>query len=440
MRRTHRPKQRLVTAFAILLAAVLALVAMLNTVTMMLALAVAVGVLALAVLGRERVGILVLMVSFAMAPAYKGLSPSVGSSVTPMDVLLVLGIGLIAPSLLSRRFQFPSLYLAGLGIILVTGSIGSLSSPGPALSFLQFIQWLIVLGVLVGFFALWRPPWVIVDRLLWSYVAGQMLSILDAFATGPSAVTGRYQGLSHHPNAFAEGGVMAFAILLYMFHRHHGWRSRGLIVIAAVASVESTVLSGSRAALLVIAGLLVLVPFVERSAVAGFAWAGLGALGIAMLPFVASFSGSGSALSRLAGTGDATYSDNSRTSVFDTGLHMFLDHPLLGNGFTTVTEFHDLFLSAAVAGGLFCLVGYLMVLTSLARPLFGQHVRRRMAYLSWAFIAITPTVPWLDDRTLWVPLSLVVLIAGAATGVGSDPGSGLETADVELVVVEGATT
>ena len=75
-----------------------------------------------------------------------------------------------------------------------------------------------------------------------------------------------------------------------------------------------------------------------------------------------------------------------------------------------MNELHDLYLSAAVGGGVVCLAGYLVVLYTFARPLFGTHPRRRVGYVAWAFIAIGPAVPALDDRTLWLPMALVVLL------------------------------
>lgn len=401
-----------VTTVIVALAAILALLPIEGTLYGLLGVGLALGVLLVAVIGRERTGILLLMVAFAMAPAYKGLAPSVSTPVTPMDLMLFAGIVVIAPSLASRKLNLPPIYLAGMGVIIVTGAIGTLSSDDVFGSILQFVQWMAMIGVLVTFFAFWRPSWKVVDTLGWSFVAGQTASLIAAFLRGPLAGNGRYQGLSHHPNAFAEGAMMAFAILLYLFHRHHGWMVRTLIVLLAGGAVEAVLLSGSRGALVVVGGLVVMVPIVERSAVAGFVWAIFAAIGLNLLPHFVDVGGAGSAITRLAGSEDAAGADQARNHAFSVGWHMFLDHPLLGNGFGgVVNELHDLYLSVAVGGGIVCLFGYLVVLYCFARPLFGNHPRRRLAYVAWGFLAITPTVPALDDRTLWLPMVLVTLLA-----------------------------
>ena len=87
----------------------------------------------------------------------------------------------------------------------------------------------------------------------------------------------------------------------------------------------------------------------------------------------------------------------------------------LGGGLIIVLMFlGSLALWIAIPLGWFWLAGklstqyqsiYLLVMFTLARPLFSDHPLRRLGYLAWAFIGIAPAVPGLWDRTIWMPLS-----------------------------------
>ena len=48
---------------------------------------------------------------------------------------------------------------------------------------------------------------------------------------------------------------------------------------------------------------------------------------------------------------------------------------------------------------------------TLARPVLGNHPNRRLGYVVAAFVAITPTFPGLEDRTLWAPMAPAILLA-----------------------------
>ena len=205
--------------------------------------------------------------------------------------------------------------------------------------------------------------------------------------------------------------ALPFAVLLYLWRRNDAVWYRVLVAGAAAVSVASVIASGSRAGAAVVAGLVVMIPFVERSAVKGFVLAVLGALGILGLPFVVGQSGEGTAIARLAGSVDAIGADQARSRAQDFGIDLFLQHPFVGNGFADAIYVHNVVLGVASSAGIIGLIGYLMVLYTLARPIIGTHPNRRLSYVAWAFIAITPTFPGLDDRTLWVPLAPVILLA-----------------------------
>jgi O-antigen ligase len=402
-------QRRVVTAFLVLLAVLLAAASARGPIAAAIGVGLAGFVAALAVLGRERMAMLAMIAAFATAPMYKGLAPSENTPVTPTDLVFGLAVVLLLPTVIGRPVRLPLGYVIGVLIILTVGILSTVFSPSPVISALQFVQWLVVLVGLVGLLAIWAPGWRTIDVLLWSYVGGHTLSV--AYSPIGGSIAGRSIGLTHHPNAFGEAGVMAFAACMYLWRRSELVWYRAIVAACAAAALLSVVTSGSRAAAAVIAGLVVMVPFVERSAVKGFVLALLLAIGIVALPLILQSSSDESALSRLAGTGDALVADQARLNAQNFGIDMFFEHPIVGNGFAQAIYVHNVVLGVASSIGLLGLLGYLMVLFVMARPIIGNHPNRRLAYLAWAFIAITPTVPALEDRTLWVPLAPVILLA-----------------------------
>ncbi len=385
------------------------------------AVAAAAYVLALAVLGRDRMALLTMVAVFGTAPAYKGLAASPSDPVTPTDLLLVLAFALLLPTVFARRVQLPPLYIAGLLVVTLMGLIGSAFSPSPPWSLFGLAQLLVVMAVLPTVLAMWRPsaPWLMI--LAWSYVGGHLLSAGWALVDGPVAGDDRYAGLTHHPNAFAEAGMMAVALLLYLFHRHRSTTIRIGILVAGAISIHSVVISGSRAATVVVAVLILMVPVVERSAISGFVYAILGSLFIVALPLVVSVSGEGSAISRLAGTVDAAGADQQRAQARQIGWDTFAQHPFTGSGFLDVELIHDNFLEIAAATGIFGLFGFLMVMFTLARPIIGYGEQRRLCYAAWAYIGLGATVPGLQDRTLWIPAALAIVAAIEAMEMSRQP-------------------
>ena len=148
----------------------------------------------------------------------------------------------------------------------------------------------------------------------------------------------------------------------------------------------------------------------------GVVWVGLGALGALSLPYIIDIAGEESAIGRLAGSGTASASDAVRTEGLEVGFDRLWSSPIVGSGFNKVEEFHNVFLEAAIAIGFIGLIGYLMVLFSLARPLFSAHPLRRLTYMVWVYMGVGPTFPGLWDRTVWVPASLAALVMLAPYG------------------------
>jgi hypothetical protein len=171
----------------------------------------------------------------------------------------------------------------------------------------------------------------------------------------------------------------------------------------------SVIMSGSRAGTVVVAVMVLMVPFIERSAVTGFALALLGSLTLLLYPLIADAAGPGSSIARLGGDKTAQYSNTERTLGLDEGIARFFQHPFRGTGIVDLYEIHNNFLEVAVAIGIFGLAGYLIVLFAFARPLFGSGEYRRLAFGVWGYIGFGATVPSLYDRSIWAVVALSVV-------------------------------
>lgn len=402
----------LVALLVLIVAAALVVLASRGPVLAIVACAVAVLPLAVLALGRVRMATLSLMAALAVAPAYLGISPIDSTSVTPPDVFLLIGGLLLLPTLIGRHLQLPPLFVAGLGIMTICGIVAAVVSTSALLSAIGLVQWLVTMAAFAVVLALWRPPPPIVATLAWSYVAGHVVSSVGGIAAGHQAA-GRWYGLTHHPNAFAEAGMMAVALLLFLFHYHRSAKARAIVLLAAAVSVASVVASGGRAATVVVAVLIVLVPVVERSAISGFVLAVLAGLGIVMLPLVVGISGDESALARLTNIADVSGADLARGEVQTLALDKFAERPWTGSGTINleIFTFHNTVLQVAVGLGVFGVVGFVLVLLTLARPLFFSGRYRRLSYTAWGFIGFCWTTPGMQDRSLWVPMSLAILAA-----------------------------
>ncbi|UDY23611.1 O-antigen ligase family protein [Nocardioides sp. Kera G14] len=398
--------------------AVIALTALLVVVTLAglwwLALAAAGFVLALAALGRTRMITVAMMLVFATSPVWKGIASSPSAPITPTDVLLILAILLLVPDLLQRRLPLPALYVAGVLVLLVTGVVSSTLSEVPSQALINVVQWMFALVVVPCAIVIWSPSLRMIDVLLWCFVGGQMISLGYGLVSGPTAGTNRYQGLSHHPNAFAEAALVSVAMLLYLWFRHRSLVARLVIVACGLAGAEAIALSGSRSAAVVLAALIVMVPFVERSAVSGFAVAIGGSLAVLGLMQVVGtdVAGSGNVIARLAGQGDAAAANEARSSALADSFEFIRAHPLLGNGYTdTILVLHDNFTEVFAAAGLIGFLGYVAAMYPLARPLFGTGPHRRLSYVVWVYLGLGVAIPSLWDRTLWVPIGLAMMAA-----------------------------
>jgi O-antigen ligase len=397
-------------AAILLVLAVAVVVSTSNLVVAVVVLGALIGLVGLLVLGLERLTIATLVVAFATAPMYRGLEGLTGGLSTPTDLVLVLATILLLPVVITRHLELPTTYVVGLLMVALFGLVACAFADQPASSVFELIRWLFFLGAVPILIAWWRPSPRTVSLLLWSYVAGHVLSTLDALAEGPT-VGNRYQGLTHHTNAFGMAGVTAIAILLYLSARHRSTLARVAAGSAGALSLLSIVLSGSRAALAVAVVLILLVPIVERTAVSSVVLGAGVVMGAIALPILLHSGDGGSALTRLAGDPTAAVADSARSSALTLGLERYWHSPVFGSGLADVEYFHNVFLEAAIGAGVVGLLGYLMALYALIRPLLSEHVFRRLSYLPLAFVGMGPALPGIWDETMWVPISLSVLAA-----------------------------
>ncbi|MCL2614154.1 MAG: O-antigen ligase family protein [Nocardioidaceae bacterium] len=387
------------------------------------------------VLGTTRLGVITLMGCFLTAPAYKGLVPGAGT-VTPTDGLLVVGFALLLPVILKGRMHLPATYLVGATIVAISGMIATIGSDSMLESALGVTFWLFVMVALPIAVNMWQPSARVIRRLAWSYVAGHILSWVVGTALG-HVVNGRYYGLTNHPNYFAEAGLMAVALLLYLFFQYDGWRARTVVVMFGVICSASVLMSGSRGATVVLAVLIVMIPVVERSAITGFLWAVGGAALVGLSPLLLNIVGQTASVSRLLGGGSAAGSDQVRSQGLQTGLQMVREQPVFGRGLVTADLFniHNNYLEVAVAIGIVGLIGYVVVIYSFARPLFDNHVHRRLCYTVWAYIGWGATVPALYDRSIWVPMALTAICWARRPAGGDDAEATAKAAEVTQPIV-----
>lgn len=361
----------------------------------------------LAVLGTTRLGILTLMGAFATAPAYKGLVPS-ADTVTPTDALLVVGFGLLLPEILKSKLRLPLVYIAGITVVFTFGSIATVASDRTLEAAFAFVFWLVVMIGLPVAVAMWGPSTRVIHLLAWTFVAGHLASWAGGIATG-KVTGGRHYGLTNHPNYFAEAGLMAIALLIYLFFEYRSWLAKTAVMGAAGVVGVSILLSGSRGATVVVAVLVLMIPIVERSAITGFVYAIAGALCVAAVPFLLEITGNASAIDRLLGGGTASGSDDARAQGLASGWDRFWASPWFGDGLVDLFHIHNNMLEVAVGIGIFGLLGFLLVLFAFVRPLFGDAPGRRLCYTAWAYLGWGLLIPSLYDRTLWVPMCLVAV-------------------------------
>lgn len=383
---------------------VLFVLSTLGTKATVVAMVAALGVTAVISFGPDRVGTVVMLAAMFTAPL-NGFRPTAGN-ITFSDLFFVLGIGLLLPRMLRGRPSIPVLYYIGSMVFLVAGFLASLIAPAPLQSVSGLARFAVAAMVLPLAMSTWRPSKRVLIWLASAYVVGQMVSTLYAYTKGAEA-QGRYFGWTTHPNFFGMGGHTAYALLIFLFYQlkpKHRW----VLLIPAAVVVQSVLMSGSRASLLLIALVTVAWPVVERSTVAWWVLLTGGVVGLVAANSILGSVATSSALGRIQGGLSADSSDEARTQLLHEGLHKFLDNPIIGHGFdTTVIDYHNVYLEVLIGGGIIALVGFVIMLVPLVSGLFRSGTPNRLCYVGLSYAAFAMIGPSLWDRIVWAGLALV---------------------------------
>lgn len=385
-----------------LLLLTLVLLSSAGTIAAVVSLALAIGLVALVALGPHRLGTVMMLAAAFFGPMSSVRPVASVSVVTASDVFLLGGMMLLFPTLVRHRLRLPFTYQIGALLLVFAGMISSLLTENPVVSLRYVGQLLVAVFVLPTFLAWWKPRLTVLVGLAWAYVGGQAVSSVVALGQGGS----RAQGLTTHPNFFGLCCTLAFALGFFLL-QHSGpvltWVVVGLDALFALG----VSMSGSRAALLGLVLLSLAWVLVQRSALGGYTMAFLGVAALAVGNWALGALPEGSALTRLRGDSTATVSDSHRQSLLQSGLHQFLERPMTGNGFEQALQSHSIFLEVAVAGGLIGLIGYVLMLGALLKPLVDRANRlQALSYpvLAYALVGALSNSLW--DRFIWTAAAL----------------------------------
>ncbi|GAA4820322.1 O-antigen ligase family protein [Nocardioides caeni] len=374
---------------------------------------VALGVVLILTFGTEKIAAVGFIAAAGFGPL-QGLTLPGASFVTATDLLLVLSAFVLAPSLVTRPFKSPWQFTIGAALFLMIGVVASLAALNPGPSLFVFVR--IVIGMLfVPILYLWWAPNRV--QMLWcagAYLVGVCVDIVYALAVGPDPNLGRYVGLAETPPAFGFSAVLAISLVPFLWWEAGLYR-RIFVAGAALFAIYGIWISGTRSALILLAALVVIFPFLERSLVAFGGLAALGAVGLVMLPRVIDLDGT-NALARLLGGGGSRGSDQARLDGLRNALEVIETRPLIGNGFADVTggaygsfQSHNIYTQVTQSAGLFMLVAFLLLVWAFVRPLFlALPEYRRVAYPALAYILAGPITPNLGSRYVCVLLALAL--------------------------------
>lgn len=395
-----------------------------------LAVAIIVSVTVLAYVGPEGLGMAVLGICFFIAPYFRAFPIVSGTAISAIDPLTILAMALLLPRIVRGRPRVSSLYVGSAIAFTVIGLAAALVSATPIETVLEIVQ--------LAFLALLVPIALIslhlsdreITRFACLFIAGQMLSSLVALANGPDPVNERYQGLAMHPNYFADGAMMAVALLLYLYHRPGARATLGRWTWWAVMTIclVDIYVSGCRGATIGVAAVLVLVPLVEKSAISTFFGATALALAAVFIQPLLQNSGQGNTLARFTGQdGTGTLTTDFRLSEWHKAIDLIRQSPMLGNGLSLdVLSLHNNYLEIAAGVGIFAFVAYMIMLWSLTRGLFGQSIERRLLYPMVAFAVFGLTQPGFQDRSNWFPMFLGIAVFHGFRTAMRQPGADTE--------------
>ncbi len=366
---------------------------------------IATGIVGIALLGLVRAGAVLMIITLFLAPMN---DLRLGESyVTASDITLFLAIVVLAPPVITRTLQLPATFAFGALTVFVMGVISSVASEIPAVSVSQLMRLVITAFTLPILYAIWRPQRPTLIAMACAYLFGNAFSVMAGLVRGPVAEADgvfRHVGLTYHPNYLGMACLLAVALVPWLWPQVTPfWR--WIVGGATFVSVFGIWISGSRAALLALAILVVVVFAMERS-LAGLWVLAMGFVGMLAFSSRLTSDSGNNALGRLLGGGSASGSDQERTTIMAEAWKQFVEHPLLGNGFDGGIGSHNIYLQILVALGIFGLSGYLLILYSLIRPVLSSGIDHRLSYPAIAYAVIGPVTNTLWERLIWVVVAL----------------------------------
>jgi hypothetical protein len=322
--------------------------------------------------------------------------------ITYSDVALLVGFAMLLPRMLAGRVYASPLYLIGALCLLCISLIWLALAPY-SVQVQGILRLTYAVVVLPCAIMLWRPSVGRIAVLAGFYVAGTTISVLYGAAYGHPA-DGRNLGLTLHPNGLGHTAMLAVALLPFLVRVLPAARFAALF--AGVVCTYGIWISGSRGSLIALTLVALVYVLRERSATAAlFAWGGFTVLVLVWQRLVSDTSNN--VLSRVAGGGSSSDATGQRLLALHDSLHEIHEHPLLGNGFGTIRAAQDAYVQIFAALGIFGLIGFILVLTALALPLFtAKEPIRLLAYAAVGYAVLAPFTDSTSDTLVWAALSL----------------------------------
>jgi hypothetical protein len=309
--------------------------------------------------------------------------------------------------LIGNPFHPPMPFLVGASGVVMVGAVAAVGSDAPGLSLNNLVRLVFGAFGLPVLFMLWDPTRRIVVGLAAAFIFGNIVNVVAAVLNGSTG--DRYRGLSTHVNILGLCAMLGLALIPYLLavgKPEYRW----LLAFAAVICSYGIWISGSRAALLVAIAVAALYPLMARSLNGAIAVTGAAVVVLAFVGRIASGSGGDNALSRLLGGGSAEGSDEQRKDAMDVAIKQFRAHPIIGDGFGTILQAHNIYLEIAAAVGMIGLAFYLILIYSVVQPAFVvPRPYNLLAFPALAYAMYGVIQPLLWDRYIWCVLAFSFL-------------------------------
>ncbi|MBC7632957.1 hypothetical protein, partial [Aeromicrobium sp.] len=176
--------------------------------------------------GMEHSAVILLAVGFLMSPLNDVRPIASLTFMTASDVFLVLGIGLLIPGLVGRKFRPPTAFVVGALGVVAMGLVSSAVNPNAAMSLNSMLRLVVGALTLPVVFMLWRPRREIVVILAAAYVGGNVVNVVAARINGQASDENRYIGLSTHPNILGFCAMLGLALIPFLLQelpRRFSW-------------------------------------------------------------------------------------------------------------------------------------------------------------------------------------------------------------------------